>query len=338
MRTVSYMVIVQCLFVCDVALAQRSIRQVRDIFKELKDLLGGDVYKTNKGQVNNTVQVIEGSVKNTAEVTLAKFQWSTAGTGSDKHVIVDSLVSDVYVEAQGETQTPSLAFYHPNGSLYSRFEETRAGTLVRRYHIANVTPGMWTIRRQIKDTYDLEVTGRSTLDFTYQFMDPDTGDMFPLTGLPIPGTAVKLDTRLTAIDDIANVTRVSLVDGTARELYGTTPVQGAGKNRNTFRSSVTIPEQPFRISLQGTDRVGYIFVRQQSAAISLQNTMTTTCVHVSSSTLTTAHPTVEEHKKNQQGGSTYKPTTVTSLSGGPSITHTLFPNVLLALILRWCVS
>ncbi|XP_060558697.1 uncharacterized protein LOC132718984 [Ruditapes philippinarum] len=240
-----------------------------DFYHLIADTSGGTVYETTKSNIAAVVDIIKESVTTKPPLTILKFKLLTSSNNSFE-IPVDNLIQNLTIKVQGSTSSvPTMHLYRPSGtqetfSNASVSKQQILGTKLRVIHIYNPAPGIWRMERVSTSLIDVDVTGSTDLQFSYQFMQPGPGGYgdYPLIGRPIAGENMTIQVSVPLVDKVGSIDSLLLVDRNGKVVANSTLRNvGGRRGKSLFKTHVVIPAKEFEIALEGKDKAGNVFRR-----------------------------------------------------------------------------
>ncbi|XP_019616173.1 PREDICTED: von Willebrand factor A domain-containing protein 7-like isoform X2 [Branchiostoma belcheri] len=232
---------------------------------------GGKVFDITKDEVAEVSEVIALEV-NGAPVTVMIKSVSESGP-RDHEIAVDDTLLEMVITLTGSTATPVFQLYTPSGATQV-FGTADAQVVIEtdRYKVLKLTSpaaGTWVLRLADSQGYDIEVTGKSVLDFSTEFLDPGTG--FLIDGRPVAGSEYRLVVSGRGLENVGNVTSATLLDQSGAVLSRIYLHTSSGRGEPVYTATILPPSQPFRISVEGIDQRNNTFTRLLTTLIESQS-------------------------------------------------------------------
>ncbi|XP_066269076.1 von Willebrand factor A domain-containing protein 7-like isoform X2 [Branchiostoma lanceolatum] len=249
-------------------------RSYRNWYEQLAQESGGSVYEGDKEDIADLTGVISVALSNSAPVTLYKATLP-AGSGRVVPLEVDSALLELVISLVAANSAPNVAIETPSG-MQQVFGTPDAEIVVnvgtnRVYQIKNATPGTWRLRLTDSQQYMLEVTGKSIVDFSYQFMKTTSnGILLPIDGRPVAGVNTTVIVDVLGSENVQQLTRISLVNEVGNELVSSA-MTAVGILAAKYSAVVSIPTDEFRVKIEGRDVNNTVFQRVQSTFIQPQS-------------------------------------------------------------------
>ncbi|KAI8514130.1 von Willebrand factor (vWF) type A domain, partial [Branchiostoma belcheri] len=232
---------------------------------------GGKVFDITKDEVAEVSEVIALEV-NGAPVTVMIKSVSESGP-RDHEIAVDDTLLEMVITLTGSTATPVFQLYTPAGATQV-FGSADAQVVIEtdRYKVLKLTSpvaGTWVLRLADSQGHDIEVTGKSVLDFSTEFLDPGTG--FTIDGRPVAGSEYRLVVSGRGLENVGNVTSATLLDQSGAVLSRIDLHTSSGRGEPVYTATILPPSQPFRISVEGIDQRNNTFTRLLTTLIESQS-------------------------------------------------------------------
>ncbi|CAH1274702.1 VWA7 [Branchiostoma lanceolatum] len=255
----------------------RRSRHVKtsNFYDQLAQLSGGSVFEGDKDEIAELTDVISVYVSNSAPVLLTKVSISP-GVGRIVPLQVDSTLEEFVISLIGVSSAPDVTIETPEGTSQV-FGTPDAEISVdvgnnRIYQIHNPEPGTWRLLFRDSQQYMLEVTGKSSVDFTYQFVKTGNhGVTLPIEGSPVAGVNTTVMIDVIGSENIQQLHSLLLLGREGRELVSSATVQLGGRFGDKYYTSIVLPTQEFRVKVEGTDANNGTFQRVHPAFISPQS-------------------------------------------------------------------
>ncbi|XP_046563428.1 von Willebrand factor A domain-containing protein 7-like isoform X2 [Haliotis rubra] len=241
-----------------------------DLYRRLATATGGSIYVTSKAGIAKVAEIIKESVK-TSSVTIIK----TSLPASDENVTfpVDQTIRQATVKIIAlDRTTPMYKLYTPdNTEATSNVTVYDLGDGILLVKVESPTTGVWRLARQGSNTWEVEVTGQSTLDVSTTFvkLDPISGFEYEISGRPIAGENATVILGIPSSDDVGKVDKVILTDTQGVELarHGGVIQVASRADSLTYRTTFSLPVKAFQIAIEGTDKEGNQFLRLRARRI-----------------------------------------------------------------------
>ncbi|XP_078597567.1 von Willebrand factor A domain-containing protein 7-like [Branchiostoma floridae x Branchiostoma japonicum] len=222
---------------------------------------GGKVFDITKDEVAEVSEVIALEV-NGAPVTVMTRSVPESGP-RDQEIPVDEALLEMVLTLTGSATAPVFQLYTPTGAIQS-FGSADAQVVIEtdQYKVLKVTDpaaGMWRLHLADGQGYDMEVNGKSVLDFSTEFLN--TGSGFPIDGRPIGGSEYRLVVSGSGLENAGNVTSADLLDQSGTLLSRIYLQTSSGRGEPVYTATIVPPAQPFRISVEGIDQRNNTFRR-----------------------------------------------------------------------------
>ncbi|XP_053159970.1 von Willebrand factor A domain-containing protein 7-like [Hemicordylus capensis] len=201
-----------------------SGRRYANVYEELAAYSGGQYVKTTKNELHKVLGILELSL-NAAPVKVARGRLH----GTRFTFPVDETLKEITVSVK------SLGFYgfrvtvlQPSGA-----PPTSAYSLVNtvNHKVVKVPSieerGEWSVSLSPSGSYEVEIGGKSLLDFSYQIMQKQKEYMLPVQGQPVKGTNYTVSMRLMGDAEGAQIQRLVSVSGTG------TPIESLSLNQTS---------------------------------------------------------------------------------------------------------
>ncbi|XP_019616853.1 PREDICTED: von Willebrand factor A domain-containing protein 7-like [Branchiostoma belcheri] len=212
-------------------------RSNRNWYEQLAEQSGGSVYEGDKEDIAELTGVISVALSNSAPVTLYKASLP-AGSGRVVPVEVDSALLELAISLVAANSAPDVVIETPNDSQH----------------------------------YMLEVTGKSIVDFSYQFMRTTTnGILLPIDGRPVAGVNTTIIVDVLGSENVQQLTRISLLNEAGDGLVSSPMASVGGLLGAKYSAVVVMPTEKFRVKIEGSDLSNNVFQRVQPTVIQPQS-------------------------------------------------------------------
>eukprot|EP00058_Branchiostoma_floridae_P002960 XP_002588448.1 hypothetical protein BRAFLDRAFT_63397 [Branchiostoma floridae] len=215
----------------------------RNLYDLLAQESGGSVYEGDKENIANLTGVISVALSNSAPVTLYK-ETVSAGSGRVLPLEVDGALLELVISLVAANSAPDVVIETPDDS----------------------------------QQYALEVTGKSIVDFSYQFMKTTSnGILLPIDGRPVAGVNTTIIVDVLGAENIQQLSKMSLLNAAGEELVSSAMTAVGGLLGAKYSALVTMPTEEFRVKIEGMDvnstsfqRVQPTFIQPQSFDLALE--------------------------------------------------------------------
>lgn len=260
-----------------------SISGIDEAYIRSAEETGGQLFFVNSTEVTKLYDLIEPELKGgSTTVFSSKGTLSTTSTSFDTPVdsTMTSLVISALISSKG-----SITLRRPSGIAVSpsdpdaRFAVLASGCIIT---VANPTTGIWKIEISGAGNYSVNARGVSTIDFfRFDFVEANTdmhGGYFPITGLPITGSDSTVEATILGEIQTANFKLVNESGSYIQNINLSKNFPNAATDH--FLGKLTLPAEPFRIVVVGSDKNGLPFQRQyptlfRSQSLSVETTSNT---------------------------------------------------------------
>ncbi|XP_025028739.1 von Willebrand factor A domain-containing protein 7-like, partial [Python bivittatus] len=196
------------------ALAKRNTRASRrnyeNVYEELAFFSGGYYVKTTKDQLSTVLGIMELSM-NAAPVKIA-------------HDYVDESQFSFPVDESLSEISISFKTFRHNSFRFNIFQPsgdplTKPHMVIDRnnHKVVKISPipqqGRWTVSMTPSSSYEVEIKGKSLLDFTYQIMQKQNDYMIPIQGRPVKGSNYTISVKILGPSRGAQIQRLVISDG-----------------------------------------------------------------------------------------------------------------------------
>ncbi|XP_062829654.1 von Willebrand factor A domain-containing protein 7 isoform X2 [Anolis carolinensis] len=198
-------------------IARDSERGYENIYEEIATYSGGFYVLTTKPELSRVLGVMELSL-NAAPVKVTQARLD----GTRFSFPVDETLTEITVSVKNMRSSRfSMTIRTPSGAT-ARNTKTLIDTT--NHKIVKVSPiqerGSWTVTVSPSSSYEVEIGGKSLLDFSYQIMQKQRDYMLPIQGRPIKGSSYAISLKM--LGDAKGVKVKHLVSiserGTARSV------------------------------------------------------------------------------------------------------------------------
>ncbi|XP_022108814.1 von Willebrand factor A domain-containing protein 7-like [Acanthaster planci] len=246
-------------------------------YQIIAEASGGEIYRTDKDGIRDLARIMEGDIRASQVSIIKRSSLNLDALSLD--IPVDSTVQEVLVSVVGSLSSDSVIIRHPNGTegtpdeLGADIFTNSAEQIVFSINVTEPdTKGNWVVKLQnlnLATEYYIKVSANSVLDFTFDILETDeTGTAYPVDGKPVAGAEVLLTVQVSAPETVSSVSEIKLYNAMGNETLVTasaTPVEG--RTEGLFMASLTLPNEPFFVSIVGEDTQGMEFLRTQPSEI-----------------------------------------------------------------------
>ncbi|XP_067865293.1 von Willebrand factor A domain-containing protein 7-like isoform X2 [Heterodontus francisci] len=235
----------------------------KNIFEQLAEFSGGYYVQTQKGALANVLGLVEMAL-NAAPVKIF-----TAET-EDQEVSfpVDEMLEEFSISVKSTASVVNLVVQQPSGTAatVTKLIDTIMHKAVEIAPIAE--RGEWKLRiNGATDTYVIDISGKSLLDFSYQIMEEANGYTLPIQGRPVRGRNYTISIRvLSEMDDIT-IEKLLIFDENGK-------LQFQRKCQQTSHGKAVVklefPLTPSRLGISGRTGGGLNFTRVHANLISTE--------------------------------------------------------------------
>ncbi|XP_071802034.1 von Willebrand factor A domain-containing protein 7-like isoform X1 [Asterias amurensis] len=237
---------------------------------------GGTIYSTDDAGIRGLSRVIQGNIR-ASQATVLKM--NVRNSTAPVEIPVDSTIQELLVSIIGPLDSTTVNIRNPQGAegspsiLGADIFTSSAQQIVFSFNTTSQqTKGNWILKLQnVNPTseYKITVSAKSLLDFTFDLMEVDqSGTAYPLEGLPVAGVKVLIQIKISSQDMISSISEIRLFDTSGRErLFSGAAEPIPGRTQGLYLANVTLPEQPFVVSILGVDSKGARFLRAQPAEV-----------------------------------------------------------------------
>nr|XP_060617059.1 von Willebrand factor A domain-containing protein 7-like [Anolis sagrei ordinatus] len=190
---------------------RRSIaaRTYSNIYEELAAYTGGYYAITTKKQLSQILGVMELSL-NAAPVKIVH----SLITGTQLSFPVDETITEITVSVKSSSSSAfSITVLKPSGAT------SPSSVIINtaNHKIVKISPindrGSWTVRVSPSGSYEVEIGGKSLLDFSYQIMQKQKEYVLPIQGRPVRGANYTFSMKVMGDAKGAKVHRLAYING-----------------------------------------------------------------------------------------------------------------------------
>ncbi|XP_022108810.1 von Willebrand factor A domain-containing protein 7-like isoform X2 [Acanthaster planci] len=246
-------------------------------YQIIAEASGGEIYQTDNRGISDLVRIIEGDIR-ASQVTITQ-RSSLNLNAVNINIPVDSTIQEVLVSVVGILSGDSVIIEHPSGTegtpaeLRAAVYTNSAEQIVFSINVTEPdTKGAWVVKLRnlnLATEYYIKVSANSVLDFTFDILETDeTGTAYPVDGKPVAGAEVLLTVQVSAPETVSSVSEIKLYNANGNEMLVTasaTPVMG--RTEGLFIANISLPNEPFFVSIVGEDTQGMEFLRTQPSEI-----------------------------------------------------------------------
>ncbi|XP_077777251.1 von Willebrand factor A domain-containing protein 7-like isoform X1 [Podarcis muralis] len=196
------------------AAKEASRRGYANIYEQLAAYSGGFYVKTTKGELGRVLGIMELSL-NAAPVKVVHKHLD----GSQLSFPVDETLTEITVSVKSLSASGFTVFLlQPSGASPS----THTVINTASHKIVKVSPiperGMWTMTVSPRGSYEVEIGGKSLLDFSYQIVQKQKEYVLPVQGKPVEGSNYTVSLRLMEDTKGARIQRLVPISGSGKPI------------------------------------------------------------------------------------------------------------------------
>ncbi|XP_003218068.3 von Willebrand factor A domain-containing protein 7 [Anolis carolinensis] len=188
---------------------EASARSYDNLYEELAAYSGGYYVMTSKSQLHQILGIMKLSL-NAAPVKVAYSHMD----GTRFSFPVDETLTEITVSVKSRVSSGfSMTVLQPSGA-------TSASTVVidtANHKVVEVSPiherGSWTVTVSPSGSYEVEIGGKSLMDFSYQIMQRQKEYVLPVQGRPVKGANYTFSMKVMGDAKGAEVHRLAYVSG-----------------------------------------------------------------------------------------------------------------------------
>ncbi|XP_072047411.1 von Willebrand factor A domain-containing protein 7-like [Amphiura filiformis] len=255
---------------CD-GFRRRKKRAVSSSYTSLAEATGGTIYKTNNAEVGAVSDIILANAKSGVSV----LQRNNLNANTFISVPVDNTMQGLSVTVTGpSTPKNRITVFDPSG-----IEVTIARIVVDAdetfsFLLDTGITGSWTLKIDVPagQEYSVDVSTRSFIEFSYQILEQRSGVYIPLGGLPTAESDVVFRINVIISEIVGSMDKLVLYnyDG-SRVLTEVDLSAVGGRTVESFVANVTLPSEPFSVSIRGTDTDGNAIQRLRPGIVAVFN-------------------------------------------------------------------
>ncbi|XP_034277417.1 uncharacterized protein LOC117667901 [Pantherophis guttatus] len=190
--------------------ARAARRAYDNVYEELASFSGGYYLNTKKSQLSKALGVLELSM-NAAPVKIAHNRVD----GSQFSFPVDETLTEISVSVKTlRHERFNFNIWQPSGDP---FRKPHMMIDTRNQKVVKVSPlpqaGRWTVSMTPRGSYEVEIRGKSLLDFTYRIMQKQNDYMLPIQGQPMKGSNYTISIKMLGAARGTQMQRLVISDG-----------------------------------------------------------------------------------------------------------------------------
>ncbi|XP_063147331.1 von Willebrand factor A domain-containing protein 7-like [Candoia aspera] len=193
--------------------AGASRRHYDNIYEELASFSDGYYVQTTRNRLSEVLGIVEMSM-NAALVKIAHDYVD----GSEFSFPVDESLSEISISIKSRNLLAwsifSFNIFQPSGDPLPK---PHMIIDTNNHKVVKVSPvpqqGRWTLSMTPSGSYEVEIRGKSLLDFTYQLMQKQDDYMLPIQGRPVEGSNYTISMKILGPDKGAQVQSLVISDG-----------------------------------------------------------------------------------------------------------------------------
>ncbi|XP_043939193.1 von Willebrand factor A domain-containing protein 7-like [Protopterus annectens] len=219
---------------------QQHMRKERattsNIYEELAEFSGGYYVMTSKAGLKDVLGIMELSL-NSAPVTITKME--------EKRSTLSFPVDNTLVDVSVSVKSVSSGFTCTIEDSSGKTVKTNTVINTATQQVFKISPvealGLWTLTISKEATYEIEVGGKSLLDFSYKIMEEQNGYTLPIQGRPVQGLNYTIALTLHGANDSMTIHNLTMLDQKGVNVLDSYNVQQS--NSVNGKITATIPVQ-----------------------------------------------------------------------------------------------
>ncbi|KAJ6653436.1 hypothetical protein lerEdw1_009189 [Lerista edwardsae] len=195
---------------------ETSVRSFANLYEELAAFSGGYYAMTTKSELSQVLGIMELSL-NAAPVKVAQGHVD----GARFSFPVDETLTEITVSVKSSASSGfGIAVLDPSGASPA---SPRTVIDTANHKVVKVSPisqwGLWAVTMSPSGSYEVEIGGKSLLDFSYQIMQRQNEYVLPVQGRPVTGSNYTVSMKLMGEAESAQIQRLVPVSelGTPRD-------------------------------------------------------------------------------------------------------------------------
>ncbi|XP_072050012.1 von Willebrand factor A domain-containing protein 7-like isoform X2 [Amphiura filiformis] len=252
-------------------LRRRKKRAVSSSYTSLAEATGGTIYETNDAEVGTVSDIILADAQSGVSV----LQWNNLDTSTSISVPVDNTMQGLSVTITGpSTPKNRITVCDPSGTDIVIADVIVDAAQVFSFLLDTGITGSWTLKLDVLagQQYSVDVSTRSFVDFSFEILQERSGVFVPVEGLPTAESDAVFRIDVISAEIVGSIDRLVLhnYDG-SQVLTEVTLSAVGGRTVGSFVANVTLPSEPFSVSILGTDTDGNAIQRFRPGIVQVFN-------------------------------------------------------------------
>ncbi|XP_046570368.1 von Willebrand factor A domain-containing protein 7-like [Haliotis rubra] len=168
---------------------------------------------------------------------------------------VDNTVKTLLI---GSNNNGGVRVFNPYGELVPVTQHEEGELIVEA-----PKPGKWAVKNDGSDVAEVSIYGNSVLDIKDNMVKTnDNGHSMFIEGKPVVGESVTHAVAVTAANAVSSIDSLILYNTVGEEIDRCSLTHRKKRGHN-FVASIAVPDQPYRMAIEGRDNDGHLFQRQK---------------------------------------------------------------------------
>ncbi|XP_062978427.1 von Willebrand factor A domain-containing protein 7-like [Elgaria multicarinata webbii] len=241
-------------------------RSYDNLYEELAAFSGGSYVKTKKSDLSQVLRIMELSL-NAAPVKVALARLD----GTQFPFPVDETLTEITVSVKSISFSSgfSMTVQQPSGAPLA---STHMVINTDTHKVVKVSPikerGSWTVTVSRRGIFEVEIGGKSLLDFSYQIMEKQKEYVLPIQGRPVTGMSYTVSMKLLGDSKGGQVQRLVPISDLGIPIGSVSINQTSDALGNTLAiASLSVDTPSFLLSVEGLSPGGLPFSRLSASPI-----------------------------------------------------------------------
>lgn len=254
---------------CDLTRRKRRSVSTPSFYQEIADATGGKLYITSKSELGNILNKVLEDIFPSTEIIIDSYNWLSS-SADDKFVVVDEAITVLKISITGAFSETDVDIIYADGTI----ETFTSGATKRLYtsngeaiiSLQNPPPSILKLRRNVNNNWIVYITAQSSLKADVElFQYTSNQNLISLQGSPVVGNNYSLAWTVYNLGSNGTCNTISIVDTTGAVISSYTAFKYDSEPISICSTDIELPEQKFKIKLDGSDSNGYTFSRKSSA-------------------------------------------------------------------------
>ncbi|XP_067685699.1 von Willebrand factor A domain-containing protein 7-like [Haliotis asinina] len=168
---------------------------------------------------------------------------------------VDNTVKTLHIESNNIAR---VRVFSPHGEMVPDIQDEEGEFIVEAPE-----PGNWVVKNDGDDFVEVSIYGKTVLEIKDNTVKTnDNGHSMFIEGRPVVGETVVHAVSVTGIDAVSSVDSLILYNTHGVEIDRCSLTHRKKRGHN-YVASITVPDKPYRMAIEGRDKEGHLFQRQK---------------------------------------------------------------------------